>query len=405
MSGCVKLQSILRKQRACQGKLQTLQLTKYPRNMVQTLVSYLYTGIMEKPQDDQNELFEQLLDEYDLMPHYTANPKVLEKICKVYEVKDPQKVHFTSHDYGVANKIKQEFDTEHTTNNGRIAVVKLYNDSHRDIGDYEIKKEEDHTMNDVAESDHGNAADDVNDSTNVGLKRERKVNLNLDHQNQVETEIKTELNSSEMEEDVEAGNTIDNDSISDHDNAADEYTYNDMKNSDGEHGETGDDRTKQMVKHTVVVNPKCERDNNNDLDNDSKDENKSIDSVVDKNEEWNIDDQEWMLGMEDKFKKWRETHSCDLCDKGWPDFTKYMDHFYETEGLEDKPRGRGKRRTEKKAFPCNVCGIIFQHKSRFVLHMRKHTAQIASPYGAHTGFVRASPDCPFLAQTGICTGF
>ncbi len=43
-------------------------------------------------------------------------------------------------------------------------------------------------------------------------------------------------------------------------------------------------------------------------------------------------------------------------------------------------------------------------RAEFTHRFRVFT-QIASPYGAHTGFVRASPDCPFLAQTGICMGF
>ena len=48
----------------------TLSLAQYPKNMVQTMVTYLYTGIMENPHDTQCELFRQLLSEYGLMSHY-----------------------------------------------------------------------------------------------------------------------------------------------------------------------------------------------------------------------------------------------------------------------------------------------------------------------------------------------
>ncbi len=42
----------------------------YPKNLVQMLVSYLYTGTLERPARNELELFEQLLQEYSLMPNY-----------------------------------------------------------------------------------------------------------------------------------------------------------------------------------------------------------------------------------------------------------------------------------------------------------------------------------------------
>ncbi len=42
----------------------------YPKNLVQMLVSYLYTGVLERPARNELELFEQLLQEYSLMPNY-----------------------------------------------------------------------------------------------------------------------------------------------------------------------------------------------------------------------------------------------------------------------------------------------------------------------------------------------
>ncbi len=45
----------------------TLFLEEYPKNMVQTLVSYLYTGTMKTPSNIQYELFSKLLDEYGLL--------------------------------------------------------------------------------------------------------------------------------------------------------------------------------------------------------------------------------------------------------------------------------------------------------------------------------------------------
>ncbi len=53
----------------------TLSLTQYPKNMVQTMITYLYTGIMQIPQNTQCELFSQLLNEFGLLPLYVTLAK------------------------------------------------------------------------------------------------------------------------------------------------------------------------------------------------------------------------------------------------------------------------------------------------------------------------------------------
>ena len=63
----------------------TLPMVQYPMHLVQSLISYLYTGVMEKPKEKETVLFNQLLDEYGLMPHFapTFDNERLDKVCKV----------------------------------------------------------------------------------------------------------------------------------------------------------------------------------------------------------------------------------------------------------------------------------------------------------------------------------
>ncbi len=115
----------------------TLPLTYYPMELVQSLVSYLYTGIMEQAEGERFELFEQLLAEYGLMPHYTftldersspkpvisqeRKPKGLDMIHKESETEvsqniDPQRQERHSDgqaaDFDQSTKIKREIDSE-----------------------------------------------------------------------------------------------------------------------------------------------------------------------------------------------------------------------------------------------------------------------------------------------------
>ena len=77
MSSCVNLQYKLQNRGLLPHQHITtiLPMVQYPSDMVQKLVSYLYTGVIEKYLREDFELFQQLLDEYGLEPHYTITDK------------------------------------------------------------------------------------------------------------------------------------------------------------------------------------------------------------------------------------------------------------------------------------------------------------------------------------------
>ena len=142
------------------------------------MINYLYTGVMEKPHNTQNTLFEQLLAEYDLMPEYTVNPKDLELIGKVHEAKVPKKAPSTLDQAGILKRekeIKPEMDTEcategHATygvNKGNDAPGELHNDiedrAYYYKSDHKIKREIEYTVEDHSMSDEDSSDDTLND--------------------------------------------------------------------------------------------------------------------------------------------------------------------------------------------------------------------------------------------------
>ncbi len=192
MSGCVKMQRTLQENQGYQYKIKRkrpqnitiLSMTQYPVNMVQTVVSYLYTGIMQKPRGTECELFEQLTAEYGLTPEYTVNANDLERIGKVQEAAEPQKVPNTpgqAANLGFPSGNKQEMTPEmefenyliHGENNCDHAHHHINDDAHDNSGDCEIKKEientvDDNTISDVDDlSGVGNDSNDVDDDNDL----------------------------------------------------------------------------------------------------------------------------------------------------------------------------------------------------------------------------------------------
>ncbi len=144
----------------------TLPLTQYPTIIVQMMISYLYTGVMEKPDDKYTELFDQLMAEYELMPDDTISldrttsseqldteghvPQTLDVNEKVPEMTKPL-------DSNQSSRIKQEIDTEYTT--------KL------------------HAINDAHDDDN----DDMNDNLSTSQRKaERNDDLNMSDSKSVE---------------------------------------------------------------------------------------------------------------------------------------------------------------------------------------------------------------------------
>ncbi len=166
-------------------------MTQYPMNMVQTMTSYLYTGIMQKPEGAECKLFEQLLAEYGLTPEYTVNPKELERIGKGQDAKEPQRAtREPAANLDFQNEIKQELGADIEFENYPIpggdndddAHHDINNDANNDRGNCEMKKEMENTIDDNSMSDvddlsgAGNDVDNVDDDNDLD---EVQVNSNV----------------------------------------------------------------------------------------------------------------------------------------------------------------------------------------------------------------------------------
>ena len=86
-----------------------IRITQFPKHLVQIWISYLYTGIMEKPEESECALFTQLLAEYDIVPCYTLNPRDLEIIGKMHNIKEEVR-SISNNPLDLIIKIKQEVD-------------------------------------------------------------------------------------------------------------------------------------------------------------------------------------------------------------------------------------------------------------------------------------------------------
>ncbi len=99
----------------------TLYMAPYTKDMVASLVQYLYTGVMEKPQEKDLVLFDQLLDDYGLEPNYLhpvtytipQKPvKIKAKSKQALNNRQVEKAHTVPDQIGHLGiiKIKQEMD-------------------------------------------------------------------------------------------------------------------------------------------------------------------------------------------------------------------------------------------------------------------------------------------------------
>ena len=151
-------------------------------NLVQIMVSYLYTGVMEKPPDFQCKLFEQLLAWYGLMPEYTINPKDLERISKVQETIELQKVPCTPEqttNWEVNNGIKQEWVTANAVKGNYMCDAK-------------IKQEIEYTVEDHSMNDEDIVSDEISDNNDFGddiQTRDHALDDNIPDHDNIEPDI------------------------------------------------------------------------------------------------------------------------------------------------------------------------------------------------------------------------
>ncbi len=284
-------------------------MTQYPMNLVQTMVNYLYTGVMERPHNLQYKVFDQLLTEYGLMPEYTVNPRDLEQIGQVQETIKPQREPCTQTDnWEGENDIKQELVTEYGIE--------------RDIGG-EIKKEIEYTVEDHSMDGVDNVGDDISDNDDIDDDHQtigHALDGNVPDKMKVETDrFETDLNVdkiNDMGDKCKARVMIEDHSISD--------TVNEL----------GGMANVKEIMHTSMDNSISERDDNC-KQNIDREKIRGRRPLSQRQEwmEWDSDDEEWMEKMEKEFAEWKKNHSCDFCD-GLDDITKLMDHFYEMKGYE-----------------------------------------------------------------------
>ncbi len=157
MSSSEKMQCILQRNASLEGAAPRtstmLRLSKYPKELVQTMLNYLYTGIMEKPQNPECELFEQLLAEYNVVPHYTVDYRDLKMIGEMPGYHRANSIRSVISDSDsetieIKQEIEQNSETEDYSNDNRDVQddstqcnVDSYNDDNKGVTDVEIKQE------------------------------------------------------------------------------------------------------------------------------------------------------------------------------------------------------------------------------------------------------------------------
>ncbi len=337
MGSCEKMQCTLQKAGSSSHTTIILRLAHYPKELVQTMINYLYTGIMEKPQYSECELFEQLLAEYDLMPNYTLNPKDLEIIGKVHKMKEAEQMKSTLH-----QNIKPEvIDTIETKNYN--SMEDYPNDANKGIIGVKIKQEMDYSI-------ELNCANEVNDGNHAGTADQAM-----------------EYDKHELITDVDHNEHLDRDGTVDD-------TFKKRKKrqdwsmicvpkmgptkrkflSNGPKVISANKRQLSGTKSKYQIMPGFHKKVDTQIKSEplDPDENIEINKNVETTETFNanicedIDDglgdpktlkdimrdsmgDEYVLGMEWGFTRWRKHHSCDDCKDGFADFKKLIQHYHE----------------------------------------------------------------------------
>ena len=366
----------------------TLCLTQYPKNLVQTLVNYLYTGLMEKSivQKNEFELLDLLLYEYDLMPHCTSlvttmsanSPERQEpetkQMAEVFENTQTGNSELTK-------EIKQEIDAENTE---------------VDADCFKGKKE-----------DPGNTNDYLDDG--VQVKDEASIDINP------HAAIDDDRNDKNRGDDdsshVTDGFNLDNDAQVHDDEILDTSKGDDLDHNRIDHKDRYNDVimklwVKSCAKSNDVI--PCEKKDNDekvlvgtgfkteqsdvqDINDVNKAEN-SVDvhddrSMNQDNEDWSaticipnmdsvegaklsVDRPKGVIVNKKEYQKKIDSRTCSYCNTIFDSHKKLIKHMRE----EQKELAK-KLEKPKKVLRCEICGKLFQYEWTLASHLQMHTRQ------------------------------
>ncbi len=335
MGSCEKMQYTLQKESSSPHTTTILQLAQYPKELVQTMINYLYTGIMEKPQDSECEIFEKLLAEYDLIPNYTLNPRELEIIGKVHKVKQAEELNSTLH-----QTVKPEvMDTIETKN---YTIEDDYpNNANNGIIGFKIKQEMDYRV-------ELNCPDEVNDKNILGTDQAMKydkheLDTDVDHNEHLDRDgtVDDLFKKRKKRQDwsmicvpkmgptkrkfLSSGPKVI--SANKRQLSGTKSKYQIMpdfhKKVDTEIKSEPLDPDENIEKNENVENRETVNANSEDID-DGLGDPKTLKEIM-----RDIMGDEYVLGMEWGFTRWRKQHSCGDCKDGFADFTKLIQHYHE----------------------------------------------------------------------------
>ncbi len=404
-----------------------LSLLQFPKNLVQKLVNYLYTGILERPEDCS--LLDKLLAKYDLKPHYTPDHEDLKVIGKVNKDHKAENVCSTSvHFSDLKSEIKQEKEDHSGEDNpiSEICDVVLNNDllmhveTHEGIGDGSVKQEmndnidiikmhEDDTKQsyDVMDSEECNGRTRDSDTeqwaANISTpqlsargsktlaygSRSLKA-LKLNNRTKGSDDGQWTANISIPQLPVGGFKTVAHGSrVLNTNSIQKQTTFQTKVSSKGTptelktnvnaletnviKKEPADDQTEEYLKskadddHTENIKKEVESENESEKLSTNDDDEKDGEAEG---------EDDWMQDMEKEFIEFKKRHiKCPVCENGFPSSKEEIDHFYEVwmEKCEDY---------EKKSLHlCNICGRSFKMKHNLKSHMKSHSTGLLSSEG------------------------
>ena len=298
------------------------------------VVNYLYTGVMESYQGTDHMLFQELLDEYGLEPHYTTDYNITPQNHEENDAMEDEKAEHVF-------KIKQEIDTTFTPPDHSIDDM--------DDDDETMKTLD---KDDTSSSDSDQEHQDISDMIGRDPGRNDK-----DQAQNVEKPIPKPMKT----EFIDETNEIDDQTV--------------VEQAIGKRSMSKDKSANKAKKIKKEI---------------ESDEESEKHSTTNENEEEGEDD--WMQDMEKEFAKYKERHDCDICRDGFPSSKEEIDHFYAVwmekgEKYDEKPlcnvcgktftRNSDLKRHLKKhsgviVGTCPVCKKEFWDAQFLKAHMRKH---------------------------------
>ena len=304
----------------------TLYMAPYTKDMVASLVQYLYTGVMERPQEKDLDLFDQLLDDYGLEPNYPPpmTYTIPQKPVKI-NVKSKQALK------------NRQVEKAHTAPDqiGHLGIIKIKQEM--DIND-EMEKEIDR--------DESNIAIGRNEGSGVKVCDDNKV-ISIDKENEQKRQERNidDVDSTEDNEDMKCDGKPDQ---KDEDkifklSACDSKSYESEKQKrkriKTKDGTSEKSQFKEQSGNNFNVAPLLA--NTKPMDISVKSEpSKSIDQ-----------------------------HSCSSCNDIFNSYSDLIKHIHETENSCKKVKKRNQG-----PFNCLMCDKMFSSRSQYVKHNKEtHT--------------------------------